>query len=330
MLATNNTDPNLINPWGGVKIGNTLWFNDNGTGLITNYSLAGTPLGQVITVPFAPTIESLGSPSGLIYNNTTGFQISASPIGPTAPSYLLGCTESGLVYGWSAAVSTSDAITAYTGTNGASFKGLALLNNYLFVANLSGVNMPTADQNPPIIVLDSSFNRVPALEALLQDPSLPLTYSAYNIVTINGALYVAYALSDEGKIPDNVPGAGLGFLRKISIKFSSTNPNSFKVRIKPLVNRGPLNGPWGIGVVPANFGDFSCQLMVGNFSDGFINVFSWDGCFLGSLNISCCTNLSIDGLWSIFPVGNSIYLSAGPLDETAGVLARLDPVNQCC
>ncbi len=40
-----------------------------------------------------------------------------------------------------------------------------------------------------------------------------------------------------------------------------------------IARQGPLNSPWGIALAPSNFGQFSGDLLVGNFGDGHINAF---------------------------------------------------------
>ena len=43
--------------------------------------------------------------------------------------------------------------------------------------------------------------------------------------------------------------------------------------IERVATRGPLNSPWGLAVAPSSFGQFSGDLLVGNFGDGRINAF---------------------------------------------------------
>ena len=51
-----------------------------------------------------------------------------------------------------------------------------------------------------------------------------------------------------------------------------------------MASHGPLNSPWGLAIAPSSFGEFSNDLLVGNFGDGTINVFSRTDQFLGSLD----------------------------------------------
>jgi uncharacterized protein (TIGR03118 family) len=102
---------------------------------------------------------------------------------------------------------------------------------------------------------------------------------------------------------------------------------------------GTLNSPWGLAIAPSGFGSLTGDLLVGNFGDGHINVFSADPSspgFLGQLTDAKTLNpLSIEGLWGLIPgngngAGNvhDIYFTAGPNDESGGVLGVLQSVPE--
>ena len=91
-----------------------------------------------------------------------------------------------------------------------------------------------------------------------------------------------------------------------------------------------LNAPWGLAWAPADFGAFSGDLIVGNFGNGRIHAFRWDGKHWhpdGTLKGSNHKPLSIDGLWAIAFGGgvnvandgptNALFYTAGPDDESA-------------
>ena len=44
-----------------------------------------------------------------------------------------------------------------------------------------------------------------------------------------------------------------------------------------VATHGALNAPWGLAWAPADFGRFSNDLLVGNFGDGRITAYRWDG-----------------------------------------------------
>jgi hypothetical protein len=74
-------------------------------------------------------------------------------------------------------------------------------------------------------------------------------------------------------------------------------------------------------------------LLIGNFGDGAINAFDpASGSFLGSLQDSTGTPISIPGLWAIqFGNGgqagdpNVLYFTAGPSHESHGLFGSLSP-----
>src|SRR5262249_53380334 len=78
----------------------------------------------------------------------------------------------------------------------------------------------------------------------------------------NGRLYVTY--SEDGTRPPD-PVAGHGF-----IDVFETNGH-FDGR---LVTGGDLNGPYGMALAPAGFGDFGGALLVGNIGDGRIHAYN--------------------------------------------------------
>jgi uncharacterized protein (TIGR03118 family) len=81
-------------------------------------------------------------------------------------------------------------------------------------------------------------------------------------------------------------------------------------------------------VAPADFGEFSGQLLVGNFGDGMINAFRWGSWEPdGHLKLDNHRPVRIDGLWAIAFGGggaaasgpaNSLFFTAGPGEEEHG------------
>jgi hypothetical protein len=95
-----------------------------------------------------------------------------------------------------------------------------------------------------------------------------------------------------------------------------------------------LNSPWGLAIAPASFGDLAGDLLVGNFGDGTINVFSpANGASLGHLSDPDGEPIQIDGLWAL-RVGNggnggtvnNVYFTAGIFDESHGLFGSVTPV----
>ena len=108
-----------------------------------------------------------------------------------------------------------------------------------------------------------------------------------------------------------VGGAGNGFV---------ANFNGNGGLIANLVSGGPLNSPWGMAIAPSNFGLFAAALLVGNFSDGKINVFNaTTGAPLGTLNDTTGSPIAIPGLWSLNFGGGAQSEDPGTLYITAGI-----------
>jgi uncharacterized protein (TIGR03118 family) len=81
--------------------------------------------------------------------------------------------------------------------------------------------------------------------------------------------------------------------------------------VKRLITNGALNAPWGITMAPSSgFGQFSRDLLVGNFGNGQINVYNpTTGAWIATLmNASGVPVVNQPGLWAI-EFGNS---SANP------------------
>jgi uncharacterized protein (TIGR03118 family) len=116
---------------------------------------------------------------------------------------------------------------------------------------------------------------------------LPAGYAPFNVQTLNGKLYVSYALQDAAK-HDDVPGPGNGFVSVFDLN------GNFLTRV---ASGGTLNSPWGLDIAPAGFGSYANDLLVGNFGDGTINVFNpITNLFIGQLTNSAGIPLMIDGL----------------------------------
>jgi uncharacterized protein (TIGR03118 family) len=214
-------------------------------------------------------------------------------------------TEDGTISGWNPTFpDKSHAILAVDRSNvgkGAVYKGLAIGSNssgtFIFATNF---------RFGTIEMFDSNFKLVRSFA----DQRLPQSFAPFGIQNIGGNLYVTFAKRNGAK-HDDVAGPGNGF-----VDVFDTSGNL----IRRLIARGSLNSPWGLALAPANFGQFSNDLLVGNFGDGHINAFDPDtGAFLGQLRDQNGNSITIDGLWSL-QFGNDAV--AGPSNElffTAGI-----------
>jgi uncharacterized protein (TIGR03118 family) len=188
-------------------------------------------------------------------------------------------------------------------------------HTYLYAANF---------RSGRVEVYDNTFTPVQLPGGLFVDPRIPAGYAPFNVQELAGKLYVSYARQDP-LLKDDVAGQGHGFVDVFS------NDGGL---IRRLVTRGQLDSPWGLAVAPAGFGGFGGALLVGNFGNGHINAYDpVTGAHLGQLRSTNGKPIVIDGLWALrFGNGNAaktgeLLFSAGPADETHGLLGKIVPTG---
>jgi uncharacterized protein (TIGR03118 family) len=301
-MTAAHQDANLVNPWGMSYApgspGSPFWVSDNGTGVSTLYTADGTPQSLVVTVPpsaGAPAMTT-SAPTGQVFNGTSGFKINGNP------ALFLFATEDGTISGWNggtAAVREVDNSAA-----GASYKGLALdttaTGPVLLAADFASGKIDTIGSDFKPITLGGNFT----------DPNLPSGFAPFNVASFGTSIYVSYAKKGAGI--DDEPGVGNGFVDVF---------NTAGVFQQRLVSQGVLNSPWGMAIAPANFGEFSNALLVGNFGDGLIHAYNpATGQLLGTLESSPGNPIQIQGLWALLFGGggttnngstNTLFFTAG-------------------
>jgi len=300
------TDPSLVNAWGMSRGPNTpVWVSDNGADVTTLYNGAvgnpESPVAKVLTVSIPG-----GAPTGQVFNDTTAFLM---PGTATAARFIF-IGEDGELSAWAG----GPAATLVGHTDGAVYKGLALAHSpsgpMLLAANF---------HDNRIDVFDGTFAPVPGT-GMFRDPTLPAGYAPFNVAELGGQVFVTYARQDaDGE--DDVAGPAHGFVDVY------TTSGAW---VRRLVTHGVLNSPWGMAIAPAGFGQFSGELLIGNFGDGRIHaVDPGTGEVQGILRGTSGKPLAIDGLWGLM-VGDaaaggtsSVWFSAGPDDEAHGLLGVL-------
>ncbi len=318
-----HTDPNLVNPW-GISYAPTgpFWVSDNGNGLSTLYNTGGTPQGLVVTVPTAavPTPPPLHSaPTGQVFNINNG--TGGTPVNFLSDRFIF-ATEGGTIAGWQGGTSAVTRIDE--SASGAVYKGLAIDNGtgQIYAANFAAGTVEVFGSNyaPVTSFTDPSPPPLPA------GAPAGSTYAPFNVQNIGGELFVAFAVKGAGQT-DETAGAGYGFIDRFAA--NGTLLGRF-------TEGGPLNAPWGFALAPANFGEFSNDLLVGNFGDGRINAFDpTNGNFLGALTGASGSPISIDGLWGLaFGNGGNggatdkLYFAAGINGEADGLFGSLSVVPE--
>ena len=329
VATTTVIDANLSNPWGlATAPGLPFWVADNngnvaslysGTGKIETSAVTGSN-ATAIAIP-ASAAGVAANPTGQVYNGTGGFLITTSKGQETALFMFDG--EGGTIAAW-AQDSGATAVTAYddgvdNGTEHAVYKGLAMGTvggaNFLYATDL---------HNNKVDVFDTTFAKPAAMQGKFVDPTMPAGFVPFGITAFNKQLYVTYAMRDPA-LHDEVTGAGLGYVDVFD--FSGNFVSRF-------ASAGALNAPWGIAPAPAGFGSFEGDLLIGNFGDGTINIYTPNGTSLatskGTLTDAAGTTVTIPGLWSlVFGNGDAdkpdttLFYTAGFADQTDGVFGSI-------
>jgi uncharacterized protein (TIGR03118 family) len=310
-IAAAVTDPNLKNPWGiSFGPGGPFWVSDNANGLTTLYNTEGAVQPLVVTIPPAAGVSGPGSPTGQVFNPTKGFVVSAGS--KSAPAVFIFATEDGTISAWSFTVNPASAVVMVDRSREhAVYKGLALYTD----VNGNTYLLATDFRAGLVDVFDSSFHLVKSF----RDPAISRAYAPYNVAVLNGNIFVTYAHVDAAR-HDSTAGPRQGAVEEVSL--------AGEVLLR--AERGNLDAPWGMAVAPFGFGRYAGDILVGNFGSGTVAAFSPSLEPHGVLRAPDGTPLVIDGLWALIP-GNgrsggdlhTVYFSAGPNNETDGLLGAL-------
>jgi uncharacterized protein (TIGR03118 family) len=302
----NHADAQLSNPWGIAFLpGDPFWIANNNGGTATTYDAQGVKQTAVVGIPVAASNPcNPGCPTGIVANSSTDF----------GGALFIFDTEDGILAKWNGTGNATIAIDKSAA--GAVYKGLALLNdtagNFLLAANF---------HSGAIEVYDHNFAPATLSGGTFTDPALPAGYAPHGVHVIGNVVFVTYAQQDAAK-HDPVLGAGLGLVDLFQ------PDGSF---LRRGMTGSTLNAPWAVVLTPANFGDFSDSVLVGNFGDGTISAFDRSGTFLNQLTDSSGTVIANPGLWElVFGVTgtgdpNTLYLTAGGSTQTHGLFATLVP-----
>jgi uncharacterized protein (TIGR03118 family) len=317
-------DPSLVNPWGlAFSAAGPFWVADNGANVATIYSggANSSPLGKAGLTVSIPG----GAPSGQVFNGTSDFLIGSGA--NSIPAAFIFATENGDIVAWNGKLSQiTQALTEWT-TPGAVYKGLAIgangTANFLYATDF---------RDDRIDVFDKSFQPVTlgagAFTGTFSDPDIPAGFAPFGIEDLGGKLYVTYAKQDAGK-HDDVAGFGNGF---VDVFDTAGNVVQRLIVGSPGSQSSPLNSPWGLAMAPVNFGDFSNDLLVGNFGDGKINAFDpANGAFLGTMSSTAGAPIVMPGLWSLAfgnggNAGNTdtLFFTAGTNGGSGGTFGALE------
>jgi uncharacterized protein (TIGR03118 family) len=320
-------DHDLQNAWGVASApGGPLWVSDNNDGLSTLYDGNGAKVNLTVTIPLPAgrAAPPAATPTGMVWNPTTAFTIT---VGTTsAPATFIFDTEDGTISAWNPTVDpivsgkSTATLIVDNSTKGAVYKGLAFgtnkHGNFLFATNFAAGTVEVFDQTFKPATLDGSFS----------DPDIPAGFAPFGITNIDNNLFVTYAKQNPQK-NDIVAGPGLGFVDVFTTD---------GVLIKRFASRGTLNAPWGVARATQNFGEFSGDILIGNFGNqgtfaGWISAFSGgnDNDFRGPLRDAKGKPVAIDGLWAIIfgtfrnADADTLYFTAGPNQQQNGLFGKI-------
>ena len=142
---------------------------------------------------------------------------------------------------------------------------------------------------------------------------------------MNGNIWVTYAAASAATAP-----LGSGFVDEYS---------SGGTFIRRFATGGDLASPWGVALAPSDFGAYSNDLLIGNFTHGTYGYISaYDpttGAFEGLLSDGGGQRIAIDGLWDFdFGEGgasgptNTLFFAAGIDSEAHGLFGTLRAVPE--
>lgn len=324
-----DVDGSLVNPWGlAFSATSPVWSANTATSTSTLYTsvpgatTASTVQSVRVTIPGAVPHQP-GLPTGQVFNGGNGFVEHNGT--KSAPGRFIFSTLTGNIVSWTPGVDPNiGAAEIEASVPGAAYTGLALATSHskgdqLYAANIG---------QDRVDVFDSNFQLVTEPSWAFHDPTLPKDLAPFNTQTLDGNVFVAYAVPDPADHDEKV-GKGLGAVDEFT-------PDG---RLVARIARGQsLNAPWGLAIAPKSWGALGGALLVGNFGDGRINVLPalpfghhrFLPIVVGQLADSTTGKpITIDGLWALTPGTaaeggtDSLWFSAGTDDEKHGLLGLL-------
>jgi len=336
-LQAQNIDPVLQNAWGVAFTpgASPFWIADNASGCSTLYDGAGVPQPLQVKIPLPgnnvpstackpvnpnqPPNPTPAAPTGMVWNPTSTFLVPGTDI----PATFIWATENGTIAAWAGTLpDRSHAVEAVNNSPGAVYKGLVFGTNvhgvFLYATDFRGGKIDVFAGNGSPGFRPANSTEIPGS---FSDPALPAGFAPFGIQTVNGNLFVTYALQNGAK-HDDVAGPGNGF-----VDVFDTDGNL----LQRFASRRSLNSPWGVTRASFAFGRFSGDVLVGNFGDGQINAFDSDGNHRGTLRDGTGKPIAIDGLWTLTLGGgrnsnsDTLYFTAGPNEEADGLFGTVTP-----
>jgi len=303
-------DDNLKNPW-GVSYGPTtpFWISEQGTNLAALYVVKpgdvhkNTPLSEV-SIPTTPSGPQ--GPTGQVSNiGGSNFGISGGP------ARFIFADLNGSIYAWNSGTTATSVVS----TSGAVYTGLAISSgkDRLYAASSTGTGS--------IDVFDGSFAPVSLSSGAFQNPFSGSGLVPFNLQQIGGKIYVTYAPAGLTNMRNAVEGDGA---------IAVFDENGV---LEQTLQGSKLASPWGITLAPSNFGEFSGDLLVGNFSFDASEINAFDPLTLayeGTIPVDPGPGNSPGGLWALTfgnggngGIRNVLYFTDGINSERDGLFASI-------
>jgi uncharacterized protein (TIGR03118 family) len=292
------TDPNLVNPWGvSFKDGSPFWISDQGSNLSTVYPVTDSTnvSPAVLTVHIPTTATGPQGPTGQVSNTGNSFVILNEHT--PAPASFIFADLNGTISAWNGGLGItpspsgpmSQAVVEVT-TPGAVYTGLAIneAHTMLYAAN---------DKAGTIDVFNGMFAPVNLGDHAFETPGQIAARGLvpFNVTDIGGDVYVTYAPS--GRAAQTMADLGDGAVAIFT--------ESGKLEPHGVLLGGPhtpLAAPWGVAIAPSGFGQFSGDILVGNFSYLHSEINAFDPQthkLVGTIPISAGSGNTPGGLWAL-------------------------------
>lgn len=316
------TDSNLVNPWGvsflPSPVNSPFWISDQGSNLATVYPVTDSTdvLPAVLTVHIPTTATGPQGPTGQVSNtNASSFILQDG-----ASAHFIFANLNGTISAWDSGPSATVEVT----TPGALYTGLAVneAHTMLYAAN---------DSAGTIDVFNSMFDPVNLGDHAFKTPGEIAAKGLvpFNVTDIGGDVYVTYAPS--GHTAQTMAGLGDGAVAVFT--------ESGKLEPHGVLLGGPhtpLAAPWGVAIAPSDFGQFSGDLLVGNFSFLHSEINAFDPQthkLVGTIPISAGSGQTPGGLWTLTFGGggrdgspNTLYFTDGIDGEAHGLFGAITSV----
>jgi uncharacterized protein (TIGR03118 family) len=280
------------------------------------YDGSGVPQSLQVVIPPPKGQDGPATPTGTVFNFTNSFDVA-----PKLKGIFIFVTEDGTISAWNPGFDLLHARLKVNNAGNAIYKGVAIAKTAqgprLYATNF---------QSGHVDVFNGGFHPVAMPPTAFVDSMLPANYAPFGIQNVGGNIVVTFAHRLPGS-HDEDHGPGLGY-----VTIFDTNG----MVIARLAHGSYFNAPWGIAMAGADFGVFSHRLLIGNFGDGRIHVFNaLTGKFVGTLLDASGGDIAIEGLWALeFGGGNpnsgaanELFYTAGPNDESDGLLGKLSAVS---